>query len=143
MSRIDANDLATRVADLRLQLDELKTAQRIGGASLVLQLNSSAAAYDIATSSLPAGAQTLVVPNFTSDTQIYPYVDLTFRVFMDTTTNEVRPGMTGYPRVTIYQFIAGAEKITVWTLRVTNTTGVAHTYYFKFYIQSTDSGVIS
>jgi hypothetical protein len=147
VSRIDSADIATQLADIRLALDELKNAQRLGGASIPLFVTEMPG-FDGPFFPISAGGYGSTSFTFTPDNQDYAYSEIIIRVFVDGTApaNEVFPGDALYPAKLNIERDRPAPllpTIDYWVVGVRNGTGSSHTYYFKVYVQSTDTGTIT
>src|SRR5215217_205840 len=80
---IEEPTILDNLAEYRRWLDELKTAQRVGAASLLVTKNQSGAAYDRSLSIAAGGVSSFTV-TFTADTQDYPFTTLDMIFYMDT-----------------------------------------------------------
>jgi hypothetical protein len=126
-----------KLAEYRRALDELKNAQRVGAASLVVIKNQSGATYDDSFTIPAAGLHTFSV-TFTADNQDYPFTALDLTFYRDTV------GSQFIPQHTIEERVVTNPKVTVWDVMVNNADDFnAHTFYVKEIVSSTDSGAIS
>ncbi len=129
-----------RIREYRLWLDELKAAQRVGAASLLVVNNKSAAAVDQGVTIAAAG-QTSFPVTFTAATQDHALaaLDLVFYSNSAGTTLALPP-----VRVEERVVPAGSPKVTTWQVTVQNPDDLnAATYYIKRVVNATDSGAIS
>lgn len=147
MSRIDLDpsNLAQLFKQADADLRELKNRQFAGASDLQVLINSSANAYDYADNGAFTNAHTI---DFTSDTMPNAFVDIFWTVALDTPTNIIHPDNVLYPLIDSLQFpksITGvptdASVLPGVTRFVSHFAGTGgHTYYLKYYVQSTDTG---
>lgn len=130
--------------ELRRNLNEIKGRQYIGAASVSVAYAETDNAYD-RISVLDPGEKAVFTISFTSINQAYAYASLSFKIYLDTVGSEVLPGDEDYPNLTIKQNVidANAPNINSWTIELYNYSAVTHTYFLKFYVQSTDEGALS
>lgn len=151
MSRIDNlpdNTLVAELQRLETELTELKNKQTAAGSSLVVKVTTTSSTTPNADSgyqsfTLGAFATTTSQVRFNTTNQDYAYKDITYRVFVDSPTSEVFPGNALYPaRIVLDERLAGTPvpKQLRWFLQLSGNTG-SHTYYLRFYVQSSDTGV--
>lgn len=140
--RPDATDLASRIAELRRWLDELKAAQRIGADSVAFRLKSEA--KDFSWNDLP-GAPLPNVPVYVvgffidSGTQArFTFFDVSYRIYLDSTSAEIHPGHAEYPHI-IPQGLATYDEVLglyIWQWKVIPVTATPHRFYFQPFVQS-------
>jgi hypothetical protein len=141
-------DFSKTLLDARKDLDKIKTRQFAGASDIQIILNDSGNTTDYHLTGAPAQLSALTI-DFTSTNMDYAFVDLSWRVFLDSSTNEVFPGDTNYPYTTDYlQFpksptgvatdINVLPKVTRFVFHHSGPAG--HDYYYKFYCQATDTG---
>jgi hypothetical protein len=134
---IDDPTLLDKLSEYRRTLDELKNAQRVGAASLVVVKNQSGAAYDDSFT-IPASGLSSFSVTFTADTQDYPFATLDLIFYRDS------PGSLFTPQFTVEERLVSSPKVTVWDVLVNNPDDFnPHTFYVKEVVNSTDSGSIS
>jgi hypothetical protein len=134
---IGEDSLLDKLAEYRRWLDELKTAQRVGAASVVVIKNQSGAAYDRSLSIAAGGVSSFSV-TFTADVQDYPFATLDMIFYQDTV------GSLFIPQVRVEERLVSNPKVTTWDVTVNNPDDFnAHTFYVKEVVSATDSGVIS
>ena len=152
MNRIDGlpeGNLTSSIQKMRTSIDDLKQAQRTGTTALKIFLNQSASDYD---KTFVIGSTTLSASfavTFTAAVEDYAIASLIFQVFIGSPTAEFHPngpgGTPAYPLITIEERPAntGARRATVWDMKVLTNDFTNENYYLKFFVQSTDSGVIA
>jgi hypothetical protein len=143
--RRDPDDIVETIRQLRRDLDEFKSAQRVGGASLLTYKTASASQYDLAVS-LAAGQQKDYLITFDFDTAqggalmiLNAYYRINNPAVManpvprNRQTNDVYWGKT-----------QNHATSAAWVLRVRNaviTTG--YTAYVKLFFDGTDTGTFT
>jgi hypothetical protein len=124
------------LAEYRRWLDELKNAQRVGAASLLVAKTQTGAAYDDSFS-IPGNSLHTFSVTFTSDSQDYPFATLDLIIYRDTV------GTLFAPQMTVEERLVSSPKVTTWDVTVNNPDTSAHTFYVKEVVSATDSGVLS
>lgn len=152
MSRINGlpeSNLISSIQDMRTSIDDLKQAQRTGTTALKIFLNQSGSAYDktFVIGSSPLSNSFAVT--FTAALQDYAIASLIFQVFIGSSTTEFHPngpgGTPAYPLISIEERPAttSSKRLTIWDMKFITNDFTNENYYLKFFVQSTDSGVIS
>lgn len=150
MTRLDGlsdNLLVTTIRELREDRDTLKSSQRVGAPNVKVYRNDSGASYD---KTLTIGAYgtagfTLI---FTANQQKYAKATVTYRMYIGSMSTEVRLGdytPNVAPDLKIYpQIYSDSQPLaTKWIFTLTNNEASSRTYFFKFGVQATDTGVIT
>ncbi len=141
----DPDDIVEVVRQLRRDLDELKGAQRVGGASLLTYKTSSAGQYDLAVS-LAAGQQKDYLITFDFDTAkggalmiLNAYYRINNPAVMANPVPRNRQTNNVYWGKTENRATSAA-----WVLRVRNpVVTTAYTAYVKLFFDGTDTGTIT
>jgi hypothetical protein len=142
---LDPTKLIALLKKADTDLRELKNRQYAGASDINIVVNSSANAYDYADDGALNNAHTI---DFTSDTMPNAFVDIYWTVAVDSPTNIIHPDNILYPRIDSLQFPKSrtgvptdASVLPGVTRFVSHFGGTAgHTYYLKYYVQSTDTG---
>jgi hypothetical protein len=141
--------LAQRVSTLRTQLNAEKEAQIIGGSSLAIKKNQTVNPVDLTFAMTGTFPQTVTevhvafVPAKNGDA----YAELTVQAYRDNASNKIDAIIYDDPTT------ATAADRTGWVIYIDSFdtiingthdfTNAAHTYYFKFFVNSVEQGTIS
>src|SRR3712207_5590536 len=108
MSLIGPENIITLIADRRRELDELKGAQRVGPASLVVSTYMTAATVD-AGATIAAGGSTNLRVRFATVNQSFPLITLDVYVYADSAAQQlallpmqIEQRLTTMPGVTVW-----------------------------------------
>jgi hypothetical protein len=138
MRPADPDNIITVIADKRRELDELKTAQRVGPASLVVNTYMTGATVD-AGATIAAGGSTNLRVRFTTLNQPYPLLTLDVYVYTDSAAQH----LVLLP-MQIEQRLTTTPGEAVWDATIENTDDLnAATYYFKVAVVALDAGALS
>lgn len=132
----------------RRDILRLKNKQFAGGDNVAVVVNSTPDNYDAAITLSNFGFGSIYC-EFKGDTQKHSLADMGFRVYTNAAaTNETLPGDADYPILSLIRnrfFGTGGTLDTrsKWDIAVSNFSGSTKTWYFKYYVQSTDAGIVS
>jgi hypothetical protein len=137
----DPSDVAEFIKRLRVDLDELKNAQRVGYDSLLTYKTSTGDPYDIS-AALTAFEVKEYDITFTHDQAkqgallvLNPYWRLNNAAVMASPVPKaVQTNLVSWMK------IATNDDSTVWRLRIENDFSGANTYYVKLFFDGTDTG---
>jgi hypothetical protein len=141
------NTFVTELDRMRTDLDTLKAAQKVGARNIVSYINMTAGAYDKAiTLTSPSSTLASFSVFFTATRQAYCDAELSFRVYMDTMTNEINPRTTAWPSIgntTPHTLPGSGGMVYQYDFNLWMQVSGTHTYYMKFMVTATDQGVIT
>lgn len=149
LQRLQENQLETRVSNLRQQIASFKEAQITGASSILVKKNQTANPVDLTQSLTGTFPQTVAEIHiaFTPAKKGDAYAELNVKAYRDSESNVM--GVTIYDDPTT----ATDTTKTGWVIYVDafdtivnddhDYVNAAHTYYFKFFVNSVDTGTIS
>lgn len=132
----------------RNDLQDLKSAQFAGADNLIFKINASGASYD-ASQTVAAFSSALFFCGFTPTNQQYALADLAYELWYDAVddSHKLYPMKEwGNGTYFIGEYPVNNEINLVqsrWRFFIQNRDSVSHTFYIKYYVQSTDVGTIA
>jgi len=145
---INQYTIARLLRRARRDILSLKNKQFAGGDNLAFVVNTTASTYDRALTVANFGESSIYC-EFKGTKQKHSIADFGFRVYTNAAaTNETLPGDSDYPLLSPIRnrfFGTGGTLDTrsKWDISVSNFSGSSKTWYFKYYVQSTDTGIVS
>jgi type 1 fimbria pilin len=135
------------MSEAQKKVRDLKGTQYAGASNIRIYLSSSVNTYDASVTLndifSPGNTHTFIV-SWENEKQPFALSDISVREYVDGTDllNIKEPGMTGYAGIGIapYNKSDSDPLLNEWDVTISNYDTVAHTYYLKFYFQSTDDG---
>lgn len=153
MSRLNISEQSVEqiIKTAQDDLEQIKVKQYAGASNLVLVENSTEDAYDTSLTLSSSGGSGFFYCEFQADHLKLALADMTYRVWVDGTGsgNEVFPGDVLYPfedqRIqNIFSDNPNFLDRSTWNFFLWNfDPSSSHTYYLKYYVVSTDTGVVS
>lgn len=142
MSRVEPSPLLAEIQRLRQDLDELRTGQFFGGASVLGFLNHSAGLNDFS-SVVPAGSTKNYELTFTQDHAKPSIQQLALFYSIDQTdvmSFYVPPWANGADIILSYQKLIPTDTESRWYIHAENTEITDMTLYLKVFFTGTDTG---
>ncbi len=137
----DPHDIVRTVRQLRLDLNELKNAQRVGYDSLLTYKTASVAAYDLIASLAAGRSKDFLITLNHAEAKGGALVDLNAyyrvnnpNVMANPVARNVQSNDVSWIKV------ASNATSTIWRLRIYNAAVSSYTAYVKLFLDGTDTG---
>ena len=132
------DSILTLINDRRRDLNEIKSAQRVGPDSLLVATYTTSSTVD-AGATIAAGGSTNLRVTFTTARQSYPLLTLDVYIYEDSAAQQL-----ALLPMQIEQRLVTIPHVAVWDATIQNTDDLnPGTYYFKVAVIALDTGTFS